>query len=107
MQAYTDKEKQRPEKHQRSASKIPSGDTRMMMMIYHLLCRYREEVSLVLISRWFMKMNKECPERRGEEGEGRCREEERVGECRTVLLMECINIDNKMDAPIYPSISLQ
>lgn len=42
-------EKQRPEKHQRSVSKIPSGDTRMMMMIYHLLW-YRGEVSLVQVS---------------------------------------------------------
>lgn len=49
MKAYTDKEKQRPEKHQRSVSKIPSGDTRMMMMIYHLLW-YRGEVSLVQVS---------------------------------------------------------
>lgn len=49
MKAHTDKEKQRPEKHQRSVSKIPSGDTRMMMMIYHLLW-YRGEVSLVQVS---------------------------------------------------------
>lgn len=63
-----------------------------------------------------MKMNKECPERRGEGegrrvrvrgGQARCREEERVGERRTVLLVECINIDNRMDATINSSISLQ